>query len=73
MDESDKNQKTKLHLKPDLTFPVGQAAKIVSAYQNLFAVLNKLGYYPESAEEAKRIARELLAKGWKKEDDSAVE
>jgi hypothetical protein len=67
MDESDKNQKTRIRIRPDSTFPVGQAANVVSAYRNLFAVLNKLGYYPEYPEDAKRMAEELLARGRKEE------
>ncbi len=68
MDESDRNQKNKIHVRPDSTFPVGKAAKVVGAYRNLFAVLNELGYYPESVEEAKRMAKELLARGWEEEE-----
>lgn len=64
MGESKKTRKAKLHVKLDSTFPVGQFAKVVDAYKNLFAVLNKLGYYPESPEEAKRIAQELIDRGW---------
>lgn len=69
MDKSDKNQKNKLHVRPDSMFPAGKAAKVVGAYRNLFAVLNELGYYPESVEEAKRMAKELLARGWEEEEE----
>jgi hypothetical protein len=30
-------------------------------------MLNKLGYYPETRANAKKIAKELLDRGWKKE------
>jgi hypothetical protein len=67
MNKSNKNQKVKIVVKADSTFPVGQAANIIAAYRKLFAALNAVGYYPESPEEAKRIAEELLARG-RKED-----
>lgn len=43
----------------------GTPAEIVEQnYKHLIAVMNKLGYYPKSREEAKRIARKLLDRGW---------
>ena len=64
MPESENNPKVKMQLGADFTFPVGKAAKVVAAYQKLLVVLNELGYYPESYEEAKLIAKEVLAQGW---------
>jgi hypothetical protein len=37
------------------------------AYKNLIAVLNELDHYPKTWAEAKRIARELLARGWEED------
>ncbi len=34
------------------------------SYKHLISVLNQLGYYPRSREEAKRIARTLLERGY---------
>ena len=43
----------------------GTQAEIVEQnYQHLIAVLNQLGYYPRSREEAKRIAGTLLEQGY---------
>jgi len=44
----------------------GTQAEIVEQnYKHLIAVLNQLGYYPRSREEAKRIAGKLLDRGYK--------
>lgn len=43
----------------------GTQAEIVEQnYKHLIAVLNQLGYYPRSREEAKRIAGKLLERGY---------
>jgi hypothetical protein len=43
----------------------GTQAEIVEQnYKHLIAVLNQLGYYPRSREEAKRIAGKLLDRGY---------
>ena len=41
-----------------------QAEQQEKSYKHLIAVLNKLGYYPKSREDAKRIAQALLDRGW---------
>jgi hypothetical protein len=41
-----------------------QAEQQEKSYKHLIAVLNKLGYYPKSREDAKRIAQALLDQGW---------
>jgi hypothetical protein len=46
----------------DLNGP--QAEIVEQNYKHLIAVLNQLGYYPRSREEAKRIAGKLLDRGY---------
>ena len=46
----------------DLNGP--QAEQQEKSYKHLIAVLNQLGYYPKSREDAKRIAQALLDQGW---------
>ena len=41
-----------------------QAEQQEKSYKHLIAVLNKLGYYPKSREDAKRIAGKLLDRGY---------
>ena len=41
-----------------------QAEIVEKSYKHLIAVLNQLGYYPRSREEAKRIAGKLLDRGY---------
>jgi hypothetical protein len=41
-----------------------QAESVEKSYKHLIAVLNQLGYYPRSREEAKRIAGKLLDRGY---------
>jgi hypothetical protein len=41
-----------------------QAEQQEKSYKHLIAVLNQLGYYPRSREEAKRIAGKLLDRGY---------
>ena len=41
-----------------------QAEIVEKSYKHLIAVLNQLGYYPRSREEAKRIAGKLLDQGY---------
>jgi hypothetical protein len=41
-----------------------QAEIVEKSYKHLVAVLNQLGYYPRSREEAKRIAGKLLDQGY---------
>ncbi len=41
-----------------------QAEIVEKSYKHLIAVLNQLGYYPRSREEAKRIAGKLLEQGY---------
>jgi hypothetical protein len=41
-----------------------QAELQEKSYKHLIVVLNKLGYYPKSREDAKRIAQALLDRGW---------
>jgi len=41
-----------------------QAEQQEKSYKHLIAVLNKLGYYPKSREDAKLIAQALLDRGW---------
>jgi len=41
-----------------------QSEQQEKSYKHLIAVLNKLGYYPKSREDAKRIAQALLDRGW---------
>ncbi len=44
--------------------PDPSEAAVSGEHYILAALLNRLGYYPHSREEAYRIAQELLANGW---------
>ena len=67
MKKPDKNQKVKLHPPTAFPSPAQKAERIDRAYKKLIASLNRLGYYPETRAEAKRIAKELLDQGWQEE------
>ena len=40
------------------------AERVEKSYRNLIALLNEHGYYPKSREQAKRIAKKLIDRGW---------
>ena len=61
MNKPDKTQKVKIRAQTGPRSLAEKAERIARAYENLIAVLNKHGIYPETWAKAKRIARELLA------------
>jgi hypothetical protein len=67
MKKPDKSQKVKLHPQTSLRSTAEKAERVDRAYANLIAMLNRLGYYPETRAEAKKIAEELLTQGWEYE------
>jgi hypothetical protein len=67
MKKPDKNQKIKLHPQMSFRSPAQKAERVDRAYEKLIALLNRLGYYPKTRADAKRIAKELLDQGWQEE------
>jgi len=64
MNKPDKSQKIKIHQPTSSRSPLEMAERVERAYEKLVAFLNRLGYYPKSREEAKKLARDLLDQGW---------
>jgi hypothetical protein len=67
MNKPDKSQKVKVYPQTSFKSAAEKAERIDRAYTNLIAMLNKLGYYPKTRTEAKKLAKELLDQGWEEE------